>query len=831
MSKTMKKIGTIFAAATLVGATLTGALAADLKDYASSAAPFIKDGKADVAIVVGAKAATADVLGSIDIASALQAKSVTTTTVSVPGQGRTVAVEGGYTFSESGKELNLADALGSINSKIDDSDMPTLLASGMVSDSDNEDEEYDYDQQIEVNTAGGLSVNFGRPETDVESPIVYFDTDFASAYVFDYVVDFQDALLITHTTGTGNEGTGLNDGETIEMLGNTYTFDATTGSTDDLLLYGSDTTEYLTLNEPKTFTIDGKAYTVEITGGNSDASPAEITLEVNGVTKALSQSDTETIAGLKIFAKDVFVKNIPTLSAAATLFIGSEEIMIPASASDNDCSAGTDYKNVEVDGDRVDGLQVCVVDADAGADKWNDVEQFRFRFDASDLADKVEYLAAGDSVSVPVLGNLVLTFDGASVAVDDTSRESLDFKVNGDEIVLTFTNEDGDVYSEAVMQDSSSAIEEADDWQANYVITAGTDLAEDMIFIGNEGVGTRSGTAKAVSDITSSTVSRIFQVTDIDTTDDEVTFEDLSENGDEIVVKAGNELENTGLYVVEPSAGTYEFRATATITATATDDFIVTKNDMSVQLNSAWTGAANDANVQVVEDVKKDIKDEVADASLRSYSFTAAISAGDVDLGDVTVNASQGAGAVVASQFIADDESNFAYMLSPLGTYAVLETDDENEQLTFWSTDSEVTYNVVLAPVGGAVVASGSGSSVTTTTVNPIAVGSAVLDSSVTLATESKNLIVVGGPCANSVAAALLKTTAANCGAGFTPGKAVVEMFDTPMGKTAMLVAGYESIETQAASRAVARFDSRLTGKSVALTVTNVNDVTISSSQ
>lgn len=505
--------------------------------------------------------------------------------------------------------------------------------------------------------------------------------------------------------------------------------------------------------------------------------------------------------------------------------------MIPASASDNDCSAGTDYKNVEVDGDRVDGLQVCVVDADAGADKWNDVEQFRFRFDASDLADKVEYLAAGDSVSVPVLGNLVLTFDGASVAVDDTSRESLDFKVNGDEIVLTFTNEDGDVYSEAVMQDSSSAIEEADDWQANYVITAGTDLAEDMIFIGNEGVGTRSGTAKAVSDITSSTVSRIFQVTDIDTTDDEVTFEDLSENGDEIVVKAGNELENTGLYVVEPSAGTYEFRATATITATATDDFIVTKNDMSVQLNSAWTGAANDANVQVVEDVKKDIKDEVADASLRSYSFTAAISAGDVDLGDVTVNASQGAGAVVASQFIADDESNFAYMLSPLGTYAVLETDDENEQLTFWSTDSEVTYNVVLAPVGGAVVASGSGSSVTTTTVNPIAVGSAVLDSSVTLATESKNLIVVGGPCANSVAAALLKTTAANCGAGFTPGKAVVEMFDTPMGKTAMLVAGYESIETQAASRAVARFDSRLTGKSVALTVTNVNDVTISSSQ
>jgi len=137
------------------------------------------------------------------------------------------------------------------------------------------------------------------------------------------------------------------------------------------------------------------------------------------------------------------------------------------------------------------------------------------------------------------------------------------------------------------------------------------------------------------------------------------------------------------------------------------------------------------------------------------------------------------------------------------------------------------TPNAIASGVASAPTALGGDDLI----INGVAVGAAVLDSAVTLASESKNLIVVGGPCANSVAAALLKSDAANCAAGFTPGKAVIQLFDTPMGKTAMLVAGYEAVETQAASRAVALMDSRLTGKSVTLTVTNTNDFPIAASK
>ena len=53
--------------------------------------------------------------------------------------------------------------------------------------------------------------------------------------------------------------------------------------------------------------------------------------------------------------------------------------------------------------------------------------------------------------------------------------------------------------------------------------------------------------------------------------------------------------------------------------------------------------------------------------------------------------------------------------------------------------------------------------------INPAAVGIGVLDSDVTLGRG--NLIVVGGPCVNTIAAELMDNPT-DCAEGFTPGKA-----------------------------------------------------------
>ncbi|MFH1590201.1 MAG: S-layer protein, partial [archaeon] len=63
--KAIKKIVALGAGLTMIGATILGATA-DLGDYP---APFIQNGVYSGKIVVGAAAATSDVLGAIDIAA------------------------------------------------------------------------------------------------------------------------------------------------------------------------------------------------------------------------------------------------------------------------------------------------------------------------------------------------------------------------------------------------------------------------------------------------------------------------------------------------------------------------------------------------------------------------------------------------------------------------------------------------------------------------------------------------------------------------------------------------------------------------------------------
>ena len=71
----------------------------------------------------------------------------------------------------------------------------------------------------------------------------------------------------------------------------------------------------------------------------------------------------------------------------------------------------------------------------------------------------------------------------------------------------------------------------------------------------------------------------------------------------------------------------------------------------------------------------------------------------------------------------------------------------------------------------------------------------------------SKNLVVVGGPAINSVAAELMGLTFPAYGAasGWTADQAVLTLYEgklTP-GKVALLVAGYEAKDTAAAAKAL----------------------------
>jgi hypothetical protein len=127
--------------------------------------------------------------------------------------------------------------------------------------------------------------------------------------------------------------------------------------------------------------------------------------------------------------------------------------------------------------------------------------------------------------------------------------------------------------------------------------------------------------------------------------------------------------------------------------------------------------------------------------------------------------------------------------------------------------------------IGGTTTSTTTASGSTTDVVNPIAVGLAVLDKDApTLGSE--NMIIVGGPCANTVAAAFMGNPT-NCAEGFEPGKAMIKSTEKS-GKVAILVAGYESTETLGASRVLAAYkDYSLKGTEVEVVVADLNSIKV----
>ena len=95
------------------------------------------------------------------------------------------------------------------------------------------------------------------------------------------------------------------------------------------------------------------------------------------------------------------------------------------------------------------------------------------------------------------------------------------------------------------------------------------------------------------------------------------------------------------------------------------------------------------------------------------------------------------------------------------------------------------------------------------------------------MAGGSANMIVVGGPCANTVAAEVMGNPT-NCAEGFSPGKAMIKSVETGS-KVAILVAGYEAQETMGASYVLANYGdyAAFQGEEVEVVVPDLSNIVV----
>ncbi|MFC1749316.1 hypothetical protein ACFL2V_10970 [Pseudomonadota bacterium] len=763
----IKKIAALGTGMTMVGATMMGALAADLSEFPGN---MMSDNAFNAVLVVGSTAAPIDIVGAIDLAFSLQASATDVEEISIEGTTEYTVSEGVEIVS-SGNHLNLFEEMDDVEDKFTKNDLPVLLADGVVTD-DSDNDDYNFVQELYTSDD---HIQFDQnDDVDADDPKLYIDlTD--DAYILK--VDFKTAVNIPD----------LDDSETISMFGRIFTVspDNVVASTE-LTLYASEKTEIIKVLEKKTITLDdGTTLEIECTDANSDDDYA--TLVINGKLEKAEEGETITVGGTSIYINKVFTGNIPAPTALVEFFVGSDKLEL---------TVDDDWDVVEVDGDDLDGYY-AKLDID---DLTNNLDTIEFKFVPSELDDDtIQYLAAGETILDPLFKSFEFTFAGPEPDLMSDEKTHIGFDRSGDKIDLTFTNRDGDEYTFPLFDSNGdSDVEFEEDWAglANIVVAANDNLTRDTYFILEEG----------------SEISKVYQFKTV-RSEDGTEYAEVKDLFDNSVLKLydGDDVGDS----------------TATVTIESDTDNLIsldeaTKNRLLVQYKGTLT--ITDGQVVFLEGV--DGFEDSSDEDLVT-DFTVALGGDNGDEGitidSVTIGGTDGVNGTSAD----DEEGDWEYGISAYGTYYVLEQKDNGASLDFYYPENQVEYPVFFTPVGAELSTSGGGSTVESTVVNPINVGAAKLDTEVSLAAQ--NVISIGGPCVNKISSEIMGSPAV-CSEGFTEGQAIIKLVENG-DKLALMVAGWSGDDTRRATTVLAKYDeyaAQLVGTEVVVTGTTLSDITVS---
>ena len=747
VKKTIKKIVALGAGAVLVGATILGAVATDLASYPE---PFVQDGAFDAKIVVGANAATQDVVGAIDIAASLQAAAKT----EIPMDGmETITVEGGELVQKGSDYLSFNQDLDSVVESFDEENFDGLLEDGTLEDDDGD--EYDFSQKILL---GDQSVAFENPEDDIYDEALFtlkFDENNSMEPLLTFVIDFDDSDV---------DFGELNDNEKITMFGKEFTFeDIDTTTDEEIVLFGSDETVYISKGETVTVTSEGEDYEITVLGGNSDDSTA--ILSINGDTETVEAGDSPTIGSLNLYVSDVFISNIGGDEVSVSLFVGSNELILPA-AGDN--------ATLEIDGETIDSVFVRTVGTSNAA-----IDEIRFEIDPTEmenveLDDDYDWLALGDTFVEPLFGFEVV-FASVTPSLMGDSDAVFEFSKSGDDLEMHFVDNSGNEVDISLYTQGSTNIEYHEDiatntTNGNLIVDAGEELVKgDIFFLADEGTG-------------NDPKSRIFEVIKIkeDGADDEVTLLDLLSER-QYVVGPGDEIGDTNVEILAvPDDDGFTLDSD-------TLNVLYGKYDTKITLPDA---GATELNITIDEDTNEDYEEDVSGSA---YKITLNADSGSDDEVDIV--------AVVGLTGVTDDD-DVERTVSPYGTYFERE-DKDDDWVKIYVPMRDRYYNVLVSPGAATITTSSTGT--TYDQVNVIGAGMAVLDTEINAG--DSNLIVVGGPCANSVAFDLMAPVGA-CGVDFEQGKGLIKLFETTGDTMAILVAGYDAADTLAATEVIVDYEN-----------------------
>jgi len=746
--------------------------------------PFVSGGSANLAIVYG----TGSGVSNLDFVEASNIKEDLENELGT-GSVLSSAVSGGDSvlLERSSDKLNLGDLASDVFvTSIDEDDLPTLLGEGTYTDDDNT--EYDFTQKVTLGTNLGLE-HFADSDYNNEEPTIGIKLS-DDEHVLNYTLDF--------TTNPAYNASTM-ETTTLTLMGRDYYVldvigvgDSTTNQNKTTLLDSANTA---TVTEGETSTIDGKTVSIAFIGGTGTS--ATVKLEVDGeTTNTLSAGGTYKLSdGTYIGIKEINVQDYAGGIKQVEFSIGTGKLELTHGA------------DIELNDVTINDVKAFMIqDSSHKLDKWT--------------VDDESFIAQDSDLLMPGFGALKISFGGF---IAPSAEETVVQASSSDVMRLSTYIKNGAVNIDLLGANSTGEFDTIGKDTSNRLVTT---TRTDLFF--NETAGDKY----IVASWNSSTEGESYYLKVDTVTEDSVNK-----------LRFINEITGNIKKVSNSSDASF-------------GSVVLTVNNLTIDGSKKW------ANISITSGASGtgSFHELYTDGGLKIYLPYFALALTDGNEGAINVTDNATAGGETASAWVAQgiynqtimantghgyasyyqhfveedylgtlaagqpfnvtfDESGSsnkvhvsAVGIATSGSYEIGETDDFEEYViselatkTVWDTGGDQDW-VTITYAGdqsyGELYLTAPEATVSSTVTGTTSLGEYLIKDTEVSSMSTRNLIVVGGSCINSAAAALVGgsycsadwTTATGIGTGQFLIKGYAS--STITSEMALLVAGYEAADT-----------------------------------
>ena len=377
--KFIKQIAAVGTGIAMLGATMTGALAADLGTLPE---PFVaSDAYVNVAMVIGAGSADADARSTIQ--------------TYMDGLATATTVSGGesYLIETGTNKMNIGDNLTEVKTiNFDHDELPSVLASGEFSNGENT--EFSYEQKIALSDALEFAY-FADNNYESKDPTLGVKID-KNSHILNYTFNFIEPA--EDDTNSGNDFLDFEDVD-ISFLGKTYSVVDAKNSTSydlELTLMGGHEKDTISIGETKSYTVSGTTYDVELTFVDADECQFAVSYDSGTeTTNKLSDGSTDELDdGTVVGVTEVNYMVGATMEIlSCEFYLGADKIELK------------DTQEVKINDEDVDKLKFYVDHTSGNPFKINS-------WTLEWKADEDMFVTADSSITMPGFESIMISSEG-----------------------------------------------------------------------------------------------------------------------------------------------------------------------------------------------------------------------------------------------------------------------------------------------------------------------------------------------------------------------------------------------------------------------------------